>query len=663
MSTQTFGRSSRRTRASGKSQTHGHLPLTATAIAALGVVFGDIGTSPLYALKECFGEAHGLAHTEANLMGILSLIFWSLILVVSIKYLIFILRADNRGEGGIMALLALLLGKTMGVENSNTGASSKEDAKACNHRRGYRSTMIVVMGLVGASLLYGDGLITPAISVLSAIEGLKIATPAFDPYVVPLTVAILIGLFMVQSRGTASIGAIFGPATLVWFVVIAAAGLPWILRNPRVLEATNPAYAFQFFRMNGSTGFFVLSSVVLCITGGEALYADMGHFGRRPIRYAWSLIVFPSLVINYFGQGALILQKGESAIQNPFYGLVDGWVLYPMVALATAATVIASQALISGAYSLTQQAVQLGYLPRLNIRYTSRSTEGQIYVPQVNNFLMIGCIALVLSFEESSKLAAAYSIAVTGTMITTTVLFYFVLRYLWNWSRWLALPLTASFLIIDIAFFSANIVKVLHGGWVPLVIAAGIFIMMTTWKRGREMLAQSMLEIAQPIDGFFEYVAVRNPPRVRGTAVFMTLTRNIAPSVLLHHFRHNQVLHEQVILLSIITKNVPDIDPLERVRVTELTQGFFKVVAWYGYMETPDMSDILARCESSGLKIEPQKLSFYMGRETFLTTGMSEMANWRKKLFVLMSRNARTATEFFHIPPDKVIEIGSQIRI
>ncbi len=663
MSTQTFGRSSRRTRASATSHTHGHLPLTTTAIAALGVVFGDIGTSPLYALKECFGPAHGLAHTEANLMGILSLIFWSLILVVIVKYLIFILRADNRGEGGIMALLALLLGKTMGVENSNSGASSKEEAKACTHRKGYRATMIVGLGLVGASLLYGDGLITPAISVLSAIEGLKVATPAFDPFVVPLTVAILIALFMVQSRGTASLGRIFGPATLVWFVAIAAAGIPWILGNLRVLEATNPMYAFRFFQLNGSTGFFVLSSVVLCITGGEALYADMGHFGRSPIRYAWSLIVFPCLVINYFGQGALILQKGEAAIENPFYGLVGGWMLYPMVALATVATVIASQALISGAYSLTQQAVQLGYLPRLNIRYTSRSTEGQIYVPQVNTFLMIGCIALVLNFEESSRLAAAYGIAVTGTMITTTILFYFVLRYLWNWSRWIALPLTAFFLTIDVAFFSANIVKVLHGGWVPLVIAAAIFIMMTTWKLGREMLAKSMLEIAQPIDGFFEYVAVRNPPRVRGTAVFMTLTRNIAPSVLLHHFRHNQVLHEQVILLSIITKNVPDIDPLERVRVTELTQGFFKVVAWYGYMETPDMSDILARCESSGLKIEPQKLSFYMGRETFLTTGMSEMANWRKKLFVLMSRNARTATEFFHIPPDKVIEIGSQIRI
>ncbi|MBL7716705.1 MAG: potassium uptake protein [Bdellovibrionales bacterium] len=652
----------RQARLARKESSHPEHPgLIVTAIGALGVVYGDIGTSPLYAFKECFDPTHGLAPTPENILGILSLIFWSLVLVVVFKYLIFIVRADNKGEGGIMALLALLLAKAQATPGSPQAPS--EVAQNSNHRTGYRAAMIILMGLIGASLLYGDGLITPAISVLSAVEGLKVATPGLQNVVVPITIFILFCLFSFQNFGTARIGLIFGPTMLLWFGTITAIAIPWLIQKPEVFAALSPHYAVQFFINNGTAGFLVLSAVVLCITGGEALYADMGHFGKNPIRLAWIAAVFPALVINYFGQGALVLAKGPEVLSNPFYGLVDGWMLYPLVGIATLATVIASQALISGAYSLTQQAVQLGYLPRLTIHHTSRATEGQIFVPRINQFLMIGCIALVIAFEESTHLAAAYGIAVTGTMITTSILFYFVLRYLWGWSRWVAFPLFLAFFVVDTAFFSANLVKIHHGGWVPLAIAYGMFTIMTTWKRGREILAQSMMEIAQPLDRFFTEVGRVKPPRVKGTAVFMTLTRNIAPSVLLHHFRHNQVLHEKVILLSIITRNDPEIDSLERVRVTELSEGFFKVIAWYGYMETPDISEILARCDQAGLKIEHDHLSFYLGRETFLTTGYSKMAQWRKRLFVLMSRNARTATEFFRIPPDKVIEIGSQIRI
>jgi KUP system potassium uptake protein len=644
---------------------HSPKTLSVLALGALGVVFGDIGTSPLYALKECFDPHQGLQPSQANVFGVLSLIFWSLTLVISLKYLLFILKADNKGEGGIMALLGLITARNIAEARAANGATADtvNPLQGKDRKNRFKTGAAIYLGLIGAALLYGDGIITPAISVLSAVEGLQVAIPTFQPFVVPLTVAILFLLFTIQSRGTAHIGSIFGPTILIWFLMIAGVGIPWIIGNPEILLAINPVYAVRFFIENGTHGFFLLSSVVLCITGGEAMYADMGHFGVKPIRLGWFLVAFPALILNYFGQGALMLAKGPEVLSNPFYSLVDGWMRYPLIAIATLATVIASQALISGAFSLTQQAVQLGYLPRLTIHHTSKSTEGQIYVPRVNQLLMIGCIALVLYFQESTKLASAYGIAVTGTMVTTTLLFYLVATSLWKWKAILVVPMTIVFLGTDLAFFSANLSKIAHGGWVPISIGCVALVLMTTWKRGRELLGKSMLEIAQPLDQFFVEVARTKPPRVNGTAVFMTLTRNIAPSVLLHHFRHNQVLHEKVLLMSVITKNEPEIDPLERVRVTELTQGFYKVVACYGYTETPDMSDILGRCESAGITIDHTKLSFYLGRETFLTSGTSRMWHWRKKLFVIMSKNARTATEFFRIPPDRVIEIGSQIRI
>lgn len=613
-------------------------------IGALGVVFGDIGTSPLYAIQACFDPVYGLAPSTENIMGILSLVFWSLMLVVALKYLTFILRADNKGEGGIMALIALLTPRFKNGTHRNAG-------------------LILYMGLFGAALLYGDGVITPAISVLSAIEGLRVATPAFQPLVVPLTIGILIALFQAQKRGTAQIASIFGPLTLLWFLTITVIGIPWIIKQPAILNAINPAYALEFFWLNKAKGFFVLSAVVLCITGAEALYADMGHFGRRPIRFGWFAIVMPALLINYFGQGALILDQGSQVLHNPFYSLVSGWLLYPLVMISTAATVIASQALISGAYSLTQQAVQLGYLPRVTITHTSRNAEGQIYVPRINQVLMLACIGLVLGFKESSELAAAYGIAVTGTMAMTSILFYSVTRTLWKWPLAVAVPVLAIFLALDLGFFTANIMKIHHGGWIPILIALVVFSVMTTWKRGREALSHSMIALAVPLGQFVANIGKIKPPRVKGTAVFMTLTQDIAPSVLLHHFKHNQVLHEKVILLSVITLNDPDVECSQRVRVTELDQGLVKVVARYGYIETPDITEILTLCEGAGLVLDSKSLSFYLGRETFLAAGQSGMANWRKRLFILLSRNARPATEFFKIPPDQVIEIGSQIRI
>jgi KUP system potassium uptake protein len=617
------------------------------AVGALGVVFGDIGTSPLYAVQACFEPTLGLSLTPENILGIISLFFWSLLLVVTIKYLTFILRADNHGEGGIMALIALLLPKT------KDGSLTKRKA-----------VRIITLGLFGAALLYGDGIITPAISVLSAIEGLKVATPALHTWVVPITVAILVGLFIVQKKGTTSIGAVFGPATLIWFFALIAIGLPWIVRRPDILLALNPWHALDFFYRNGLHGFLTLSAVVLCITGGEALYADMGHFGKKPIRLAWLVIVFPALLINYLGQGALLLEKGKDAVSNPFYSLVgDSFLIYPLVFISTVATVIASQALISGAYSLTQQAVQLGYLPRVFIAHTSRQKEGQIYVPSINWFLMIACVALVVFFQDSSKLAAAYGIAVTGTMGVTSILFYSVVTHHWGWKPLAAVPLVALFLILDLAFFISNATKIHHGGWIPLVIAGGIFVMMTTWKKGREILARISLSRAVPLDQFIARIGSEKPHRISGTAVFMMTNRNIASSVLLHHYRHNQVLHQNVILLSILTQHSPEVPQANRVRVTEFEHGFFKVVAHYGYMETPDVSEILEACGGSGLQIDLKDVSFYLGRETFVVGGESALSHWRKQLFLILSRNARPATEFFKIPPDRVIELGSQIKI
>ena len=621
------------------------LPLS---VAALGVVFGDIGTSPLYAISACFESTHGVDPSPENVIGILSLVFWFLTLVVALKYLVFVVRADNRGEGGTMALIALIL---PWVRAGTTEPQRK------------RRKVLIFFGLFGAALLYGDGIITPAISVLSAVEGLQIATPAFQPAVVPITIAILVGLFAMQSRGTASIGRVFGFVTLLWFIAITITGAPWIWRHPEILHAINPLNAIQFFVRNGWNGFFVLSAVVLCVTGGEALYADMGHFGRGPIRFAWSSIVFPALLINYFGQGSVLLERGAPAVHNTFYSMVGGWFLYPMVLIATLATVIASQALISGAYSLTQQAIQLGYLPRMNMIHTSRETEGQIYMPTVNMLLMIACVWLVFEFKESGKLASAYGVAVTGTMAITTLLFGTVVRTLWRWSRTKTALIVGLFLFIDLVLLVANLTKFFHGGWVPLLIAGIMFWLMTTWRKGREILSQALLKQSLPFEQFLETVSTIKPHRVPGTAVFMTMNQDVAPHALLHHLRHSKVLHEHVILLSVITDHVPEVRTSEKVRLTEFEHGFIRVVAHYGYIETPDVAEIFQICSASGITFDLSRPSFYLGRETFLTTGMSELSRARKKAFILMSKNARTATEFFKLPPDRVIEIGSQIRI
>jgi KUP system potassium uptake protein len=632
-----------------RSTTAGHAPvirtrkdLAAVSIGALGVVYGDIGTSPLYAFKECFTAPHGVARTPANILGILSLIVWSLTLVIVVKYITFIMRADNRGEGGILALLALV---------------SEKDAKPNR-----RLQTMIFLGLFGAALLYGDGMITPAISVLSAVEGLGVATHAFDKAIVPITCGILIALFLVQKKGTAKVGAIFGPATLVWFLCIAAAGVPWILKRPDVLYAVNPVYAVRFFIANKLHGFLVLGSVVLCITGGEALYADMGHFGKAPIRVAWYAIVFPALLLNYFGQGALLLTRGD-AVTHTFYELVSGWILYPLVVVATVATVVASQALISGAYSLTQQAVQLGYSPRVAIVHTSGHAEGQIYVPEVNAILMVACLALVLGFQESGKLAAAYGIAVTGTMSITSVLFYAVAVRRWNWPRWKAGSLLLLFLTFDLAFFGANAVKFMHGGWFPVVIAAAIFLMMITWKRGRAALGAYMRGATLPLELFMEDIERMKPPRVAGTAVFMTSLTGGAPPVLLHHFKHNKVLHQQVIFLSVMTCHDPEVPWAERVEAKELGQGFWALSAKYGFMEDPDVAEILDAAEEHGLKTNRDDVSYFLGRETLLTTGTSGMARWRKALFSFLSRNARPATHFFRIPPNRVVELGIRVEL
>jgi KUP system potassium uptake protein len=613
------------------------------AFGALGVVYGDIGTSPLYALKECVTAPHGVAATPANILGLLSLVFWSITLVVSVKYLLFVMRADNDGEGGVLALMALALGT--------------HDQKP--HPR---ARTLIILGLFGAALLYGDGVITPAISVLSAVEGLTVATDAFTPVVVPITCIILIALFVVQKRGTGGIGKVFGPITLLWFVSIALCGVPWILKHPLILAAVNPIYAARFFAAHGLHGFLVLGSVVLCITGGEALYADMGHFGTRAIRLAWYSCVFPALLLNYFGQGAMLLEHPEAAA-NPFYAMVPAHALYPMVILATLATVVASQALISGAFSLTRQAVQLGYLPRVTIVHTSGKTEGQIYVPEVNSMLMVACVALVIGFRQSSDLADAYGIAVTGTMAITSLLFYSVAHQRWGWSAAKAGALLALFLIFDLSFFAACSAKIAHGGWFPLMVATVIFVVMMTWKLGRKLLGAQVAAEALPLEVFLEDIDRTNPHRVSGTAVFLTSTRRGTPAVLLHHFKHNKVLHQQVVILSIVTDAVPEVPPADFVHLKFFDRGFWAVTAHYGFMQTPDVLQVLRACAGHGLYLNEGETSFYLGRETLLAGKGKGMAPWRKRLFRFLSRNARSATDFFSIPPNRVVEIGTQIEL
>jgi len=616
--------------------------LAVLTLGALGVVYGDIGTSPLYALRECFSKLYGLAPTPANVYGVLSLIIWSILLVVAIKYIVFILQADNKGEGGILALTALVLQREHGV----------------GERR--RRVVLVALGLFGAALLYGDGIITPPVSVFGAMEGLIVAAPGFDGFVVPVTFAILFALFLVQKRGTAGIGAVFGPVVLLWFTTIGVLGAREIGRSPEVLLALNPWYGVDFFLTHSARAFLILGSVVLAITGAEALYADMGHFGRRPIRLAFFVFVLPALLLNYFGQGALILRVPEAAA-NPFYMLAPRWFLYPLIGIATAAAIVASQALISGAFSLTQQAVQLGYVPRVTIVHTSAREPGQIYVPEVNAALMVGCLVLVVTFRSAGALAAAYGIAVTGTMVVTTILFAVVARGRWRWPVWKVLALTAGFLAIDVAFLGANVVKVAAGGWVPLLLALVLFTLMTTWKTGRELLAGILRQGALPIELLLDDLRKRRPHRVPGTAVFMTSGTDGAPVVLLHHLKHNKVLHEEVVLLSVQSAEVPAIEDDERVRVETLGLGFYRVIATFGFMETPDVPAVLVRARDAGIRAAAAETSFFLGRERLLPTGGSRMVRWRKKLFVLMSRNAQSATEFFALPPNRVVELGAQI--
>ena len=625
-------------------ESHGHhrLHLLTLALSALGVVYGDIGTSPLYALRECFHGSYAVPPTPANILGVLSLIVWSLVLIISIKYLVFVLRADNDGEGGILALTALI-------------RPAQRDASG-------RRRLLVILGLFGAALFYGDAIITPAISVLSAVEGLKVATPFFTPYILPLTIVILIVLFLFQQQGTARIGTLFGPVTLVWFLVLALLGLSQIVRTPDVIAAINPFYAVRFFIENGGRGFLVLGAVFLVVTGGEALYADMGHFGIRPIRLAWFGLVLPALLLNYFGQGALLLYHPDAA-ETLFYHLVPSWGLYPLVVLATLATVIASQAVISGAFSLTYQAVQLGYSPRVRIRHTSAREIGQIYIPGANWALMLACIGLVVGFRSSSNLASAYGIAVTATMGITSILLYVVARERWGWSRLTAGLLIALFLVADLGFFGANSLKILHGGWFPLVVAGALYTLMSTWRHGRRILAQRLQTALLPLDRFLQDIRERQPLRVPGTAVFMYGRLTGTPPALLLNLAHNKVLHERIIVLTVVTEDIARVPAQERMTFQSLGEEFYHVVAHYGFMESLDIPDILNQVKRYGVPLEMEAITYFLARETLLATHKPGMAIWREQLFALMSRNAQSAMTFFRIPPDQVVEMGSQVEL
>ena len=627
---------------------HGRDPkggyLAVLCMGALGIVFGDIGTSPLYAVRECFHGEHAMAVTRGNVLGILSLVFWSLVLTISVKYLGIVLRADNRGEGGILVLMSLL-------RSAHLGAGA-----------GKRGIALVFMGLFGAALLYGDGIITPAITVLSAVEGLNVATKVFQPFILPIAAVILVGLFLIQRKGTAGVGAVFGPVMLVWFLVLGVLGVSQIVRAPEVLAAVSPHHAVGFFLSHGTAGFLILGSVFLCVTGGEALYADMGHFGARPIRLTWFVLVLPSLLLNYFGQGALLLRQ-PGAADNPLYRMAPGWALYPLVALATAASVIASQAVISGAFSLTRQAIQLGYMPRLKIEHTSAREIGQIYLPTINWLLMVACIWLVFEFGSSSRLAAAYGIAVTSTMVITTVLIEVVARESWGIRAWVARGVAGLFLVVDLAFFGANMVKIGHGGWFPLAVAALVFTVLTTWKRGRAILVSRLKESTLPVDLFLEDVAKRDPIRVPGTAVFMDKSGEGVPPSLLHNLKHNKVIHERVVFLTVVTDEVPHVRRRDRLRSQKLGRGFWRVTVHYGFMQDPNVPQALRIADLDGESIDAMKTTFFLGRETLIASQRPGMAIWRERLFAWMSRSEGRATAFFQIPPNRVVELGLQVEL
>jgi KUP system potassium uptake protein len=611
-------------------------------LAALGIVFGDIGTSPLYALKECFHAAHGIAITQHNVLGILSLIFWSLMIVVSIKYVAVIMHADNNGEGGIMALLALSL------RTKALGSRSR--------------AVLVAIGLFGAALFFGDGIITPAVSVLSAVEGLSIATPIFTPYIIPITLAVLIGLFMIQRKGTGSVGRYFGPVTLLWFISIGAVGVISILQNPSILQMVNPYWAGSFIVSNPGIAFFAMSAVVLTITGGEALYADMGHFGRKPIQMAWFLVVLPSLLLNYAGQGALLLRE-PTAVENPFFKLIPELALYPMIILATIATVIASQAVISGVFSIARQAMQLGYLPRFTVLHTSESEIGQIYIPFLNWLLLAAILVLVLMFKSSSNLASAYGLAVTMTMLCDTLLVGFVMFSIWRWSKRKVILVVLPFLILDLVFFGATSLKIIAGGWFPLLVGVIAFTIMMTWKRGRELLLSKLQMDTLPLDLFINSVT-STAHTVQGTAIFMTASQTVVPHALLHNLKHNKILHETNILMTVITEDVPYIEDKTRITVEKINDRFYRLVARYGFKEQPNVPVAVEQgLEQLKLPFDMMMTSFFVSRERILHTVGDGMSPWREKLFISMSRNTSAVSDFFQIPTNRVVEMGSQIEI
>jgi KUP system potassium uptake protein len=612
------------------------------AVGAIGVVYGDIGTSPLYAIKESLGGHHGLTVDHDNVVGVLSLMAWALFVIVTLKYVVMMMRADNRGEGGIMALMAL-------VRRSFDG-----DPRL----RAY----LLTLGMFGAALFYGDAMITPAISVLSAVEGLEVITPVLEPYVLPVTIVIITTLFVVQQSGTGRVGAFFGPITTLWFAVLGLLGVISIVQYPSVLEALNPYWGIHFFAQNGGLGFLVLGSVVLAVTGAEALYADMGHFGKRPIRLAWLWFVFPALLLNYFGQGALLLRE-PAAIQHPFFYLAPAWALIPMVVLATLATVIASQAVITGAYSMTRQAIQLGYCPRLMIAHTSEKEIGQVYLPWINWGLYLAVVGLVLGFGSSSNLAGAYGIAVTATMAIDSLLIYFVMRKLWHWPIAIALPLSGVFLAIDLSFFSANLTKLLHGGWFPVVVGIGVFVLLSTWKRGREILFERLRPGAIAIEPFIRSITTHPPARVPGTAVFLTGTQEGVPHALLHNLNHNKVLHERVVLLTVRAEDIPHVPDEQRVEVQPLGDEFYRMTVHYGFKDEPDLPAALELMRAKGMEFDMLETSFFLSRQTLVPTATPGMALWREKLFTAMSRNAASATAFFKIPTNRVVELGTRIEI
>lgn len=621
--------------------THSKTKLPALTLAALGVVFGDIGTSPLYTMKEVFSAGHHpVPLNEANMLGILSLIVWSLVLVVSFKYVAFIMRADNRGEGGIMALLSLA--------SHSTGDNTK------------KQHMIMLLGILGACMFYADGMITPAISVLSAVEGLEVAAPILHPLILPITLVVLFVLFWAQSKGTAVVGAFFGPIMLLWFGTLGVLGFIEIMEYPTILKAVNPIYAIHFFEVSPWIAFVALGAVVLSVTGAEALYADMGHFGRFPIRLAWFGFVVPALVLNYFGQGALILSHPEY-IKNPFYLLAPSWMLYPLIILATLAAVIASQAVITGAFSVSRQALQLGYLPRMHVEHTSESEKGQIYMPRVNWGLMLAVMVLVLGFKSSGNLAAAYGIAVTGDMVITTLLAGVVFHYLWGWSKVRTIALVTLFLSIDLAFFTANVLKIPDGGWVPLVIGIFIFTLMLTWKTGRSQLYLHLKNEAMELIPFIEAIGANPPARVPGTALFMTPNQDGVPHAMLHNLKHNKVLHERIVFLTVKFLDFPHTAIEDRVKVTPLGHEFYRVVLCYGFKDEPDLPRDLVLCAEQGLTMDAMDTSFFIGKEILIANNKVGMAFWRKKIFIGLFRSAETITNQFKLPPNRVVELGAQV--